>query len=153
MLLVEVEVNRPLPSQHPESAERPYIAPVRRATSSSGKRYRVEGDAGQRQRWAEAEPSTAFTQTKYRRKQGKDANPGYRSDKADRQRCRTEVSFFKSMAMLLAMLLPIVAHDVACRTCDDSMQHHAVFAIQCVLSSQHLLIALVHLLLLLRHKK
>ena len=72
---------------------------------------------------------------------------------ADRQRCRTEVSFFKSMAMLLAMLLPIVAHDVACRTCDDSMQHHAVFAIQCVLSSQHLLIALVHLLLLLRHKK
>ena len=72
---------------------------------------------------------------------------------ADRQRCRTEVSFFKSMAMLLAMLLPIVAHNVACRTCDDSMQHHAVFAIQCVLSSQHLLIALVHLLLLLRHKK
>ena len=47
------------------------MAPARRATSSSGKRYRVEGDAGQWQRWAEAEPSTAFTQTKYRRKRGK----------------------------------------------------------------------------------
>ena len=33
---------------------------------------------------------------------------------ADRQRCCTEKSFFKSMAKLLAMLLPIVAHDVAC---------------------------------------
>ena len=33
---------------------------------------------------------------------------------ADRQRCCTEKSFFKSMAKLLAMLLPIVALDVAC---------------------------------------
>ena len=33
---------------------------------------------------------------------------------ADHQRCCTEESFFKSMAKLLAMLLPIVAHDVAC---------------------------------------
>ena len=33
---------------------------------------------------------------------------------ADRQRCCTEKSFFKSMAKLLAVLLPIVAHEVAC---------------------------------------
>ena len=72
---------------------------------------------------------------------------------ADRQRCCTEKSFFKSMAKLLAMLLPIVAHDVACGTGDDSVRHHAAFAIHCVLSSQQLLIALAQLLLLLRHKK
>ena len=38
-------------------------------------------------------------------------------------------------------------------TGDDSVRHHAAFAIHCVLSSQQLLIALAQLLLLLRHKK
>ena len=72
---------------------------------------------------------------------------------ADHQRCCTEESFLKSMAMLLETLLPVFAHDVACRTGDDSIQHRAFFVIQCLLSSQQLLIALVQLLLLLRHKK
>ena len=69
------------------------------------------------------------------------------------QCCCTEKGFLKSMALLLVILLPVFAHDVACQTGDKSNHHRAFFVIQCVRLSQQLPIVLVQLLLLLRHKK
>ena len=50
------------------------------------------------------------------------------------------------------MLLSIVVLDVADQTVDVVVQHRAIFLTLCVLSFQQLLIALIQLLLLLRHK-
>ena len=68
-------------------------------------------------------------------------------------RCCIEESLLKSVAKLLEMLLPVVAHTTLPAEPASTPSGIVLSSSFCVCASQQLFIVLAQLLLLLRHKK